>query len=194
MELEIDILVGQEPCLVLRQKPHYNDQETRSTAHADFVQILPRYNPILRPINLVYAAKREAFRITLAPESPEEPDFQILDLEDGNNKNNSINCYNQNNQVESISRANYTIKKCMYGLKLPLYTVIMGDINLHHQVWDNKAVLSTEANELLDWMEQRELEFMNQPGEGTCFRPHMNRATVIDLKMATTSMKSRVKD
>ncbi|KAF2136086.1 uncharacterized protein K452DRAFT_212214, partial [Aplosporella prunicola CBS 121167] len=72
-------------------------------------------------------------------------------------------------------------------------SLIVGDFNCHHPWWDPGCSTSQEGNRLLDWIESNNLTLLNNPGEATRFRQG-NRASVIDLTLASNSISNRIQD
>jgi len=53
---------------------------------------------------------------------------------------------------------------------------------------------SSNAELLVNWIEDSSLSLLNTPGEGTFYRPNMKRPSVLDLTLATTSPANRIED
>lgn len=102
-----------------------------------------------------------------------------------------IYIYNNGDQAHVRGK---TINTHLYTENINTHTIILGDFNLHHPLWEADSIESNESKRLVDWMEQHKVELLNKPGEGTFFRPHMDRDTVINLTLATSSMARKIYD
>lgn len=191
IELQIDIIFVQEPWLIPKSQHHGDYRETRSVNHQNFIQILPNHNSSERPRTLVYVAKKIRSQVLLAPNSPRDPDFQELEMVVDNSKITLINIYNQ---IDQLTKTQKTTDRCLFKIHPQKNTIIMGDFNIHHPLWESLASISSEGEELMDWMDEHQMELLNIPGEGTFYRPHMSHATVIDLTFASGAMSERIQD
>lgn len=72
--------------------------------------------------------------------------------------------------------------------------IVVGDFNIHHPLWENKASITNEGEELVDWIDEHQMELLNTPGVDTFYRPQMTQATVIDLTLATGTIAERIQD
>ena len=190
IELNIDLIVVQEPWITPKEvgKPDYSG--TRSILHPSFNQILPA-DLTLRPRTLVYITKSFRPTVSLAKESPLDPDMLVIDIIEGNYKIQLVNVYNEADQLRTGPR---TIDRVLYNYIIPRNTILVGDFNTHHPWWDPLAKMSTEANKLVEWFELNELSLLNTPGTGTFFRPNLSRESVLDLSLVTNSLSNKVID
>jgi len=53
---------------------------------------------------------------------------------------------------------------------------------------------SVGAEELVTWLEEKELVLLNTPGLGTFFRPNLIKPSIIDLSFATKDLELQVED
>ena len=133
VELQIDIIVVQEPWLIPRQSLSPDYTNTRSIQHNGYNQIFPKFPAQLRPRTMVYASRRLKNRIKLADQSPLDPDIQILEVTDNIGLIKLINIYNQDDQAGQRGK---TIEAHLYSHQLSSKIIILGDFNLHHPLWE----------------------------------------------------------
>src|SRR4051812_34170307 len=77
-ELEVDLLVCQEPWLAPREP---NTPYTRSITSPDFVQILPALPPpFLRPRTLIYVSRFLDIQVNTRQDLSLDPDLLIIDV------------------------------------------------------------------------------------------------------------------
>jgi hypothetical protein len=88
IELKVDIVVVQEPCLIPKSQDNYTT--TRSVLHSAFHQILPA-DLSLRPRTLVYVAKNYTPIVNIASISPKDSDLLIIDIIEGNTRIQLLN-------------------------------------------------------------------------------------------------------
>ena len=191
VELNINIIAVQEPWLIPRQPLTLDYTNTRSIQHNGFIQIFPKFPAQHRPRTMVYASRRLQDRIKLANHSPQDPDIQILELKDGSSQIEIINIYNQDDQA---GQRGSTINAYLYHHQISSRTILLGDFNLHHPLWEPESNATGPSEKLVEWIQAKGMELINNPGDGTFYRPHMERATVIDLTIASSRIASRVKD
>ncbi|KAF2135108.1 uncharacterized protein K452DRAFT_281953, partial [Aplosporella prunicola CBS 121167] len=163
LEINVNLILIQEPWVLISSNP----SDTRSINHTSFIQTLPETPTGLRPRVLVYTSRfltdtQVNFRADLFAST----DTMVLDILQGTSQFQLVNLYNQPNQREPGSP--YTIER------------------------DPRSPQGPRAQELVDWLESNNLSLLNNPGEGTFFRPHLERETVIDLTLASPSLARRV--
>lgn len=184
IELNIDIILVQEPWILKE------GSTSRSIAHSSFTQILPKYKDN-RPRTLAYISKYYRNTVTLATSSPEDPDLLVLDIGEGSPKIQILNIYNE---ADLAGEGVYTIERCLFERQINSSSILLGDFNSHHPWWDPLAKKSTNADKLVDWFEEQELELINTPGIGTFYRPNLARESVLDLTLATPHLASQIQD
>lgn len=189
IELQVDLILVQEPWLTPSEQSQRKFRNTRSISHPNFLQILPNHDDRDRPRTLVYVSRQIRSRVQLSPLSPQDPDMQIIEISDGNDKIIVVNIYNQ---IEVSPEKRWTANRCLYNQPISGKTIIAGDFNLHHSQWEVQATSSPEADKLVEWMEINHLELLNTPGSGTFFRPKMIRPSVIDLTIASPTIADRI--
>jgi exonuclease III len=184
LELKVDLLLVQEPWIF------QESTTTRSINHPAFFQILPNFGE-WRPRTLAYISKGYKPLVSLAPSSPQDPDLLIIDIKTKSTKIQVLNIYNQEDQAKEGPR---TFERCLSSRELEPNSILLGDFNTHHPWWDPLARKSPNSDRLIEWLEERELELINKPGETTFFRPNLIRESVLDLTLATKSIASYIED
>lgn len=187
----VDLIFIQEPWLIPKNQAGNNYSGLRSVNYPNFIQILPNYDPMYRPRTLIYASNQIKAQAKLASHSPQEADLQILEISSGKEVINIINIYNQ---VYQASKIRTTAERCLYQLKVPINTIVIGDFNIHPPLWESHASTTVEEETLVTWMEDHQLELINEPCQGTFFRSHMTQSTVLDLTLASGSMAEKIQD
>jgi hypothetical protein len=73
-------------------------------------------------------------------------------------------------------------------------TIILGDFNTHHPWWDPLVPQSANSAYLIDFIELYSLNLLNNPGEGTFYRPNIAIPSVLDLTLATQGIIDKIED
>jgi hypothetical protein len=187
IELNIKILAIQEPWTIQTQVN--NTPIYRSINHRSFVQILPNYSTY-RPRTLFYISND--IRASIAPNSPQDPDCIIIDIIEFNYQ--IVNIYNAThpnipNSIQTIQRPGL--------IPNPLNnknTIILGDFNTHYPWWDPLVPQSANSAYLIDFIKLYSLNLLNNPGEGTFYRPNIAIPSVLDLTLATQGIIDKIED
>ena len=191
IEFNIDLIAVQEPWLIPRQSTNPDYTDVRSVSHSAFLQIFPNNNKSQRPRTMVYISHKKTSRVKLSPASPKDPDIQTFDISDEAGSYQLINLYNQKSLTGQRGK---TIEAHLFTASINPKTVIVGDFNLHHRLWEPEAKSSPEADKLAEWIEDNELELVNTPGNGTFYRSNMKNPTTIDLTLATPAIAQNIYD
>jgi len=191
IELKIDLIIIQEPWII--QHTDFEDYtNARSIVHQSFIQILPK-NTRLRPRTLAYVSKSFSPLVSISTSSPIDPDLLVIDIIEGNNKVTLLNIYNELDQEDKENRTR-TVDRILYNYSTTPNTILLGDFNIHHPWWDPLANSTPGADLLVEWLENQELTLLNTPGEGTFFRPNLERPSVLDLTFTTSTLTSSIED
>jgi ribonuclease HI len=190
IDLKIDILFIQEPWII--QSDSSDDYSTaRSVSHPSFTQILPVHSK-LRPRTLVYVSKDYKPVVSIASNSPTNPDVLIVDISESGDKIQAINIYNEK---DLGLEGGYTLDRFLYNFPIAPKSLLLGDFNSHHPMWEPTSLSTTPSSEkLVDWIEDHELALLNTPGVGTYFRSDLDHPSVLDLAFSTSSIASRTED
>ena len=170
----VDIIAVQEPWMIQEGEQGF----TRSIAHRAFQMILPRCDKDIRPRTMFYV-KRD-LQVQLTQLNLKDPDIQALTLQDSKGKRlQVVNVYNERDQ-----EGRWTVERSLYNVGLLASSVVLGDFNTRHPIWDPFGNdNSRRANELADWFDSKDLQIQNIPGEGTFYRSHMDRPSILDLTL-----------
>ena len=158
----------------------------RSIAHSAYQTLLPTCPQDVRPRTLFYTRRTLSIQLTQLPLG--DPDIQVVDLQSSSGeKLRLINVYN-----EKDSTGKWTAERSLYDINLTPNSIVVGDFNTRHANWDPFGNdRSTRATNLLDWIESKELHILNLPEEGTFFRSHIERPSVLDLTLAKGPVSRR---
>jgi len=135
-----------------------------------------------KPRTLTYFHSRPDFTVTLRSDLIEDCNIQILDIEQHNQPLTTlINVYNDP-RLQQQSTLNW-----LRHINLPREhpVIIMGNFNLHHDMWAANPVGNDDARTsgvIVDWLSEEGFTMLNKKGEIT--HPPRNtheRASVIDL-------------
>lgn len=170
----IDILLLQEPWLLRDQGKEYKD--TRSIAHIGYNQLLPQTTShSIRPQTLTYV--RKGLRCQVTQTHLNDGDIQSLLIKDKVGQIQILNVYNEKDTSKI-----WTIERCLYNCPLLSNTILVGDFNTRHPIWDPQGTnTSTQATRLVEWIQDNEFLLQNVAGQGTFYRPNMEQASVLDL-------------
>ena len=111
VELNIDLIIVQEPWTIPRKIGSTDYQGTKSIIYQSFSQILLA-DLTLRPRVLVYTSKSFRPIVSLAKESPLDPDILVIGIIEGDYKIQLVNIYNEANQLRNSLK---TIKRVLYN-------------------------------------------------------------------------------
>jgi hypothetical protein len=188
IKYKVDLIIVQEPWLV----PSLDYNTAYLVAHPSYTQILPK-DLRYRPRTLAYISKEFKPLVSLATSSPLDTDLLVLDVIQGNQRIQIVNIYQEKDQGGGELK---TIQRSLTQLALYSHSLILGDFNTHHPRWDPliKTRASSQDTSLIEWIEAQDLTLLNTPGVGTFFRPNMNRPSVLDLSLASSSIASRTTD
>lgn len=189
LEFNIDLIFIQEPWILTNPEKDYSS--TRSIAHSSFSQLLPNHPSNLRPRTLTYIAKGFKPLVTLALNSPKDPDIQIIDITEGNHSIQIINIYNEADQAKEKG---HTIDRCLFSSLLTHHSILLGDFNSHHPMWDPFSNKSSNADQLAEWFEDQDLTIINEPGTNTFYRTNMTNPSVLDLTLATEAILPNIQN
>ena len=137
---------------------------------------------------MIYVALELGPKVKLSPFSPLDPDLQVIDIMHGTGSINLINIYNQSREHGR------TIHCFSEDLLQNPKTILLGDFNMHHPRWEPESNGSHESDLFVEWLDGLNMELINNPGQGTFFRSHMMKPTVIDLTFASTSITNQIVD
>lgn len=183
LERGTDIVLIQEPWFHSKHSEDWSKEQ--SIAHAEFTQILPRISQNQKPRTLAYISKNFTPSTYLAPSSPEDGDLQVIEISHDERTLQIINLYNQSKSRDEPIK---TFQRSLKGMKLHSSSIIMGDFNSHHPWWNPRIEkASKDAEEIVEWIDEKELILLNKIGEETFFRGH----TVIDLALISQPIGNR---
>jgi hypothetical protein len=189
IELKIDILLIQEPW-ILSDSDDFST--ARSVAHQSYFQLLPVWTG-LRPRTLAYVSRSYTPIVNTSPISPTDPDVLIVDISEKGEKVQAINIYNEKDLDFDLERG-HTLQRFLYNFTLSSKSIIVGDFNLHHPLWEPTARPTPNSERLVDWIEEQELALLNTPGESTYFRVDLDHLSVLDLSFVSSPLASRTED
>lgn len=193
LENNVSLVLVQEPRLITHQSPtQLHSNNIRSINHPSFFQLIPKTILPNKPRVLAYILKSSCFNICLREDLTSDPDYMILEVRHGGNKFFIYNIYNQKDQLQSTSPR--TFERVLKDTRPLNPCLILGDFNLHHPSWDPLSCQTPGAQSFVDWTEDNNLTLLNCAGEGTFYRPQMERETVLDLTYATTSLVRKIID
>jgi retrotransposon-encoded endonuclease len=183
LELKVDLLLVQEPWVL-------QNGITRSINHPSFTQILPNFGE-WRPRTLAYVSKGYKPIVSLSPTSPQDPDLLVIDIKTKSSKFQVLNIYNEEDQAKEGPK---TLERCLFFRNMDPNSILLGDFNTHHPWWDPLARKLPNADKLVEWLEEKGLELINEPGVATFFCPNLIRESVLDLTLATRTLASCIED
>ena len=189
VEAKADIILVQEPWFFgPKTRPEWIN--LTSVAHSSYTQILPNHWPQFRPRTLTYVSRTFKPSVSLARESPIDTDIQILQITEGEETLEIINIYNQSDQGNSGQK---TAERCLYTQDIHTNTILCGDFNSHHPWWNPRVEdPDKEAQQLVEWIENRDFELLNKPGEATFLRTNAIRPSVIDLAFTSRAVANKI--
>ncbi|KAF1980636.1 DNase I-like protein, partial [Aulographum hederae CBS 113979] len=167
IELKVDIIAVQEPWNLgsSQNLRDFTGSNRRSISHRSFTQILPEGN--IRPRVMLYAARELQAQISTSPSFPTDPDCLLL----------SIRTRGLEFQLLNVQPK----------------TIVLGDFNTYHPLWDSFCPTSSNASFLAEWFEDNNLELLNTPGEVTFCRTNQ-RESVLDLTLMSQDLADKVED
>ncbi|KYG39917.1 hypothetical protein M433DRAFT_161139, partial [Acidomyces richmondensis BFW] len=104
--------------------------KSRSITHPSYNCIVPSpTSPSTRPRTLLYF--RRDLGLELAQKNLRDSDLQSIDIRDKRNQLTLLNIYNERD-INNI----WTLDRTLYKLPIPKSTILLGDFNIHHPVWE----------------------------------------------------------
>lgn len=198
IEFDVSILLIQEP-KIIKNTSSTGEISFHSINHPAFTQILPSIaNQVsldrVVPRTLAYVKKniQNNLQVSMLSDIISDPDCMVLRVQTSGQQFYIYNIYNQSCQQRTIQPK--TFERILWQKELLRPGIIVGDFNMHHPSWDPGSSTSSGADRLIEWADANELCLLNSPGEGTFFRPHMTRETVIDLSYSSSHMANRIDD
>jgi hypothetical protein len=185
IELKIDLILVQEPWII-SENPDYSN--SRSISHISFNQILP-ITLGFRSRTLAYISRTYTPSVTLAPSSIDS-DLLVLLIAEGSNTLELVNIYNETSQIEGTSTK--TVERSLLPRTISTNSLILGDFNLHHPWWNPNSRSSQASIKLVRWIEEQNLELINEPGTITFFRGASE--LVLDLTLAIQALAGCIDD
>jgi hypothetical protein len=143
LELKVDLPLVQEPWILK------DNSIARSINHPSFTQILPNFGE-WRPRTLAYASRGYKPIVSLPPNSPQDPNLLVIDIKTKTSKLQVLNIYNEDDQAKEGPR---TLERCLFPREVEPNSILLGDFNTHHPWWDPLARKSTNADKLVEWIE-----------------------------------------
>jgi hypothetical protein len=185
IELKIDLILVQEPWII-SENPDYSN--SRSISHSSFSQILPTTIGF-RPRTFAYISKTYIPSVTLASSSI-DPDLLVLLVAEESNTLELVNIYNETSQIEGNSSK--TVERSLLTSTISANSLILGDFNLHYPWWNPNSRSSQASTRLVRWIEEQNLELINEPGTIIFFRGACE--SVLDLTLATQALAGCIDD
>ncbi|KAH7548755.1 hypothetical protein BM1_10921 [Bipolaris maydis] len=195
-ESALDLAIKVDARIVAVQEPWLpkgsSYENTRSTAHQDFTQILPTpKDTSLRPRVLFYI--RKDLKGEVNPFISDDNDFLAIKVLASTSSLYIYNIYNEKSLQEGLNKT--TIQRRLLQEILQPHSIILGDFNTHHPRWSlEERSPSTQAEELVEWIDTQDLTLLNTPGAGTFLRSHMRQESVLDLTFATSNTAASILD
>ncbi|KAH7560317.1 hypothetical protein BM1_03951 [Bipolaris maydis] len=195
-ESALDLAIKVDARIVAVQEPWLpkgsSYENTRSTAHQDFTQILPTpKDTSLRPRVLFYI--RKDLKGEVNPFISDDNDFLAIKVLASTSSLYIYNIYNEKSLQEGLNKT--TIQRRLLQEILQPQSIILGDFNTHHPRWSlEERSPSTQAEELVEWIDTQDLTLLNTPGAGTFLRSHMRQESVLDLTFATSNTAASILD
>lgn len=189
VESKADLILVQEPYLNGPSRNRDDWSNATSTIHSSYTQIFPRHDSGLRPRTVTYVSRTFRPTVSLSTNSPSDPDIQILEISDKHSKLQVINIYNQDDQGNTDRK---TFRRCLTDCQTHADLIVAGDFNSHHPWWNPDVVRTgEEAEAIVDWLESKNLDLLNKPGDYTFWRANLNAPTILDLAFASPRIRER---
>jgi ribonuclease HI len=177
--------------ILLLQEPGIQDPDFAVT-HPSFELLLPPKNNRKWQRTATYVSKNNPF-LTCSPRQDlsSDPDLQILEVSTPTIPTTFI--FNLYNGYESESDM-WTIPRSLINTPLPTRTVLAGDFNAHHVLWNSTKTTPVRADELIHLITSQNLTIINTPDEAT-YISHSRAGqsqSVIDLTITTSALTDSI--
>lgn len=194
-ESTLEVAILHKVDLVLVQEPYFLRQDSqdyttcRSIQHPSFQQILEVPQKTQRPRTLAYLAKNCPWQINSSDTT--DSDLLALTL---TGPGASFSIYNLYNEKGLLEDKRPSTQRCLFQTPIKQPALVLGDFNTHHPWWDPTYSQSPtkQAEELVTWLEDQELELVNSIGQGTFWRPNMSSPSVLDLTFASKACVDKI--
>ena len=183
-----DIILIQEPWLASDGTPY---------SHPSFESILPDTTNNERPRTAAYISKSRldilcSYRSDLLPHL--DGDILPLQILAGKEKFTLWNIYNERKKLTPDSRPLYTMDRTLNQLQIPQHSILCGDFNAHHSLWNSAVHQQIRGDVLVEWFTANNCDLVNQPDIPTYNYRHGSGSSVLDLTLATQDIFDRVVD
>ena len=119
----------------------------------------------------------------------QDPDILAVDIwTDNIPRFTAVNLYNQRVQRQGP----YTLERIEGRLNLPARSLLLGDFNAHHHLWDSTLRTSRNSDGTIGIIERFNLGLVNEPDIPTHFPRNGNKPSVIDLAFASYSLLENI--
>ena len=184
-----DILFLQEPW-----QSYISANESRQLSHPDFEMITPPNGTKARParVAIFFSKINPHLRCT---QTKHALDLDALSVELSTPKIESfvaVNIYN--NIVRGDPSHKHTLNRLQNDWSLPERSLILGDFNAHHPLWNSDLSQPKNAADTLWLMENLKFGLINEPDVLTHYPMNANTPSVIDLALATPPLLEFVSD
>ena len=171
--------------LILIQEPWFHKLSGRTITHPAFQQLIPTTPHNTRPRVMAYLnTKSTHFRIHQRPDILIDQDTQVLEITSDYHPNTLIyNIYNEQDQNN-----HWTLNRIHERIQVTQHTIITGDMNAHHPLWNSQAT-ETRATTLINLINEHKLSLLNEPDIPTFHRRNTKGISVLDLTFYTQQLE-----
>ena len=183
-----DIVLVQEPWLA---------PDGSAYSHPSFISILPDTTNHERPRTAAYISKSRldilcTYRSDLLPHL--DGDVLPLHILAGKEKFTLWNIYNERRKLTPDSRPLYTMDRTLHQLHITSHSILCGDFNAHHSLWNSAVQQQIRGDVLVDWFRANNCDIVNQPDISTYNHRQGSGTSILDLTLATQDIFDRVVD
>lgn len=181
IELDYDFILFQEPWIAI--------DNSSTISHPSYTTILPDRADI-RPRVAIFHRKLSRFQFCTRSDLCSDSDMLILDVLGSNISDlQLINIYNEQSLQEEVNE--WTIERSLLSFTPSKHTILGGDFNAHHSWWNSQISSPIRAHALVNWLDQKGFELLNQPDQSTFYRAGMVNQSIIDLVFISQRLNQR---
>ena len=166
-------------------------------SHPSFESILPDTANNEKPRTAVYVSKsRLDILCTYRPDLLSHLDGDVLPLQILAGKEKFIlwNIYNERKKLTPDSRPLYTMDRTLHLLHIPQHSILCGDFNAHHSLWNSAVQQQIRGDVLVEWFRANKCDLVNQPDIPTYNYRQGTGSSILDLTLTTEDLFDRVVD
>jgi ribonuclease HI len=190
----LEIALKKKADFIIFQEPYIgnNNNQEYTISHLSFYCFLPEFKNIRSRV-AIFARKKSRFQASSRFDIISSNDILILNIYDKEKKLEDfqlINIYNEKSLEENMNE--YTIERELINIIPEKLSIICGDFNAHHSMWNSQIERPLRASKLVDWILEHNLNLLNEMDLETFHRSNCENPSIIDLTFISEKMNEKI--